>query len=432
MIELRVKISTGAVAMIFLCSFYAQAVGFCQGPQTVSDEQSLRLICFELWDDLIDSGFENVSVFNDGTRRIHIFYENRIYRDQVTALGKVLVIASRYGRAFDEWIISMKRLDLIILTLRLKADALYAAMNAGARKDDLARLFNFHTTSYPDSLGKQIRVTNLSVRRFDLVVQPIFDVQFGNRADPYKFKIDFDVGIAGLLYRGLTFEMSFNLPVLDEISTFHKESVRLYSASANYLMKLDDNFFLASNFGYFSGERYGLSTQLARYFRNNDFGLIARADYTGFLFYEDRKWFYSRPNLITYSVGGFWQFSRYSFRASMSYGKFLLKDHGIRVSFGRYIRESRLDLFAISTTGDRWVGVELGIPLFPNKRLRPRRFRLNIPKFYKVKYDYITTDFGKSFTVEHDLFELYSDLSRNYFLNRLETLSSYFLKNLRP
>ena len=97
------------------------------------------------------------------------------------------------------------------------------------------------------------------------------------------------------------------------------------------------------------------------------------------------------------------------------------------MALGRYLNESRLDFLAIATTEEHWVGVELGLPLFPDKRLRPGRMRLNIPELYVVRYDYLSTAFGQTFKLPHDGLDFRSELTKNYIVTHLEELRRQLL-----
>lgn len=382
-----------------------------------------RQICAALQKKLLDSGFENVTISHDSAGTVRISYENRRYRSEISALGKVLSFALLYSAQVANLRIIIKRLNLPIITLQITPADLQKFISKNSSAHDFAkRIIVADAGESNREQEMQLVKGNFSFYKTDLILQPIVEARLGDYQEPYKFKIGFNLGLSTLFARGLGFESRLRIPVLDEIDSFVRESPHLYSASMNYLSPVAKNTFLAMQLGYFSGERYGISSQAARYFRNGNLTLAARVDYTGFLTYFDKKWFYSGLHRWTYNLGASWQFSPYGFRASVQYGKYLLGDHGVRVALGRYLNESRLDFFAIATTEEHWVGVELGVPLFPNKRFRPGRVRLNIPDLYVVRYDYLATAFGQTFNLPYDLLEFRSDLTKNYIVTHLEEL----------
>jgi len=389
--------------------------------QNISADRSR--ICAELQKKLVAAGLENVVVSFDDAETLSLGYENRRYRSEITALGKVLSCAAFYSDEIVKLRIIIKRLDLPVIALQIQSGDLqdFIAQNLSA-PDFAKRLIAVDHTEGKKTGAAMLAKGNSSAFKADVVLQPLVDAQLGDYHEPYKFKIGFTLGVSTLLARGLHFEARARIPLLDEIDAFVKESPHPYSASLNYLLPAAKNTFLSTHLGYFSGERYGFASQAAHYFRNGNLALAARVDYTGFLTYFDKKWFYSGLNRRTYNAGFSYQFSPYGFRASAQYGKYLLGDRGVRVALGRYLNESRLDFFALATTEEHWVGVELGLPLFPDKRLRPGRVRLNIPDLYVVRYDYLSTAFGQTFKLPYDGLDFRSELTKNYIVTHLEEL----------
>lgn len=420
---------------ILLFSISIPAFALSIETKNLNTSNNLQVFCTELADELVELGLENVEVFYDNNESVYIIYENRLFRSELTALGKVLSSASRCPSDMKKIVIIIKRLDLPVIALKTKTVDLQNFISAQVSANDFAQNIEFIAPNHFNEINKtrtSQKAVNPSFRKIDVVIQPAIDAQLGNREKPYKFKIRFDCGLTTLFARGFGFEARARIPVMDEITTYARESTRLYSASLNYLARLSPDVFIAAHAGYFSGERYGISTQAAHYFLKGNLALTARLDYTGFLFYFDKKWLYSGLNFWTYNVGASWQFSKYGFRTSVQYRKFLHGDRGVRISFGRYLQESRLDFFAVATTGDHWVGAELAIPLFPNKRMRPGRVRVNIPNLYHIQYDYLTTDSGKTFAIPIDLLEFRGDLTKNHIINYLSRINRKFqIPNLK-
>jgi len=416
------------VSLIGLLAFATPVASFGAESNASADRRQLESICEELRKMLIDAGFENVAISCDSAGAVTISYENRLYRSDISALGKILGFAAPHSESITNLRIIIKRMALPIIALQIPPGELQDFMAQNLSAPDFAK--RLIAGDYAEEKNAAA-TTNSSALKTDVLLQPLVEAQLGDYHEPYKFKLGFNLGLSTLLARGLHLEARARIPLLDEIDAFVKESPHPYSASLNYLLPAAKNTFLSTHLGYFSGERYGLSSQAAHYFRNGNFALAARFDYTGFLTSFDKKWFYSGLNRRTYNAGFSYQFSPYGFRASMQYGKYLLGDRGVRVALGRYLNESRLDFFAVATTAEHWVGVELGVPLFPDKRFRPGRVRLNIPDLYVVRYDYLSTAYGQTFNLPYDLLEFRSELTKNYIVTHLEELRRQFL-SARP
>lgn len=407
-------------------TFFLPNLALGVGNDEKNDIARIRLLCSELEDELVSLGFENVLVFPDSSSSIVLSYENRLFRSEMTALCNTFRVLST--KMSDEGLriaIIIKRLDYPIIAFQVASEDLQNFLAGAMSHHDFYQRMRFLQPSqlfHAINLAANRDLGNSSFHKVDLEVKPIFDSNLGNREDPFKFKASLDIGVSSALARGARVSTGIRIPVMDDINKLDKESVRLYSAIFNYILPLGRTSFFNNNVGYFSGERYGFSSQFVRYLNHGNVGLSARLDLTGFLLYEDKKWFYSNLNLWTYDLAAYWQFSKYGFRASISYSRFLLGDKGIRISLGRYMRESRLDFFAIATDGDQSGGIDFRLPLFPQKRFKPRALRINIPNMYSVRYDYLATEFGKTFEINNNMSEFRSDLTGNYILNHLEEL----------
>lgn len=106
----------------------------------------------------------------------------------------------------------------------------------------------------------------------------------------------------------------------------------------NYTFRFPDNIFSSLNLGYFDPNRYGFSVEVLKFLLNGNLSFGAKVDYTGFLIYMDKRWYYSDLNKWTYLLNGTYQFSPLDFSVSLSQGRFLLGDMGWRIdvlrSFG--------------------------------------------------------------------------------------------------
>ncbi|GEM_PF-4801186 len=418
------------MAFIAIAPLYGQSHS---ASLTNGDMARTQIICRELQGNLARAGFENVLCAPQNAGSIIIAYENRRYRYDITALGMVLQTASRYFSEINRLVLIIKRDDVSVIALQMAPVDLEAYVTSQITAREFEKRIRFLAINEAERMmgDAAVAASNSSFRKVDLTLQPMLNMQLGNREDPYKFKVDLLPTVSTVLARGLTTEFSLSIPLADEISFKKNESLRLYSLTLSHFLSLGRQTYLANHLGYFSGERYGLVSQAAHYFLNGNLAFHSRVDYTGFLYYADRAWFYSRLNLWTYQLGAQWRFSAYDLRASVQYGKYLFGDRGARLALGRQLGEAWLDFFAIETGDDRWIGFELGLPLFPNRRLRPQRFRLNLPEHYRFKYDYVTSDLGQQFRLAHDLAEFRGTLTANYICNHLYELRQCFLTGER-
>lgn len=374
----------------------------------------------ELQETLAHTGFENVRVIADGPNKAVVSYEDRLYRSQVRGLAQVIRIALPYLASADSATFVIQKLGWPIATIEADVGKLQTRIGKAFSPAEFSACIRFvdnHGVS--DSMRSLEPAANTSFAKVEVGAVPKFDTQLGNREDAFKFKADLDAWVSTTLTRGLTLRSVIRVPLVNEIDAFDKESTRLYSANMGYVRPLGQDLLLNSNVGYFGQERYGVSAQVCRYLQHGDLAFSLRGDLTGFLAYHDHKWFYSDLNSVTYNAQITYLFTKFAFRATISYGRFLRSDRGVKATFGRYFRETRFEFFGVATNKEHWAGVTVRLPLFPGKRLKPRAFRVNLPNTYQFRYDYVTTDYARSFDLENDLSDFRTELSRTYFLSHL-------------
>lgn len=398
-----------------------------------SNEKDLvatRINCRILRTQLGDEGFENVTVATLDKTTIAIAYENRLYRHSITAIGRVLREAVDVFSTHPNlhFVVTIKRVGIPVFAFRIAAADLMALQAGKMTAEVLASRITFLPVNEANDLPNNQSdhdAVNTPFRKIDLLLQPAVMSRLGNREDPYKLKLDLQPGLSTMLAPGLIARASIRIPIADEIN-LKMESMRLYTANVQHILPLAAQTMLSMQAGYFAGERYGFSSQIARYFLHGDLALYAQADFTGFLYFSDGTWFHSSPDLWTYRGGAVLQFSPYGLYASAEYGRFLFEDRGMRVAVGRSLREARIDFFATLTSGDRWVGFALRLPFFPNRRFRPRAVRLTFPAHFAARYDYVTTNFGEQLGITNGLPGFRENLSANYFRAHIEALVDAF------
>jgi hypothetical protein len=236
---------------------------------------------------------------------------------------------------------------------------------------------------------------NNSFRKIDLFINPDINARLGNYDDPYKWQINIIPEISTFPLKGMKASAEIIIPLENEWGE-EGEDVRPGKVMLNQTWRFPHQIFSSFSSGYFEPNRYGFSIELLKFLFNGDLSISAKADYTGFLIFFDKHWYYSDLNNWTYLLSCAYQFSPLDFSVSLSQGRFLMGDAGWRADVVRSFGEIDVGFFAIKTSAEKLGGLSFSLPIFPMRRLAPRRIRVNPPLYFGRTYRYLFTDYGTS------------------------------------
>lgn len=375
---------------------------------------------------LVQQGFENVVVRLrvKPKKELIIEYENRRYRYEMRAMGVVCALVSSKIKHIDWLTLIPKNRDIPLVQVRIHLQDYDSFIKGEISTKIFASRLEISQNLLSNESGNgntslQTNQTNDSFRKIDLFINPDINARLGNYDDPYKWQLNIIPEISSFLFKGMKATAELIIPLENELGE-EGDDIRPGRVVLNQTLRFPDHIFGSFSSGYFAPNRYGFSAEILKFLLNGNLSFGAKVDYTGFLLYMDKRWFYSDLNKWTYFLNGTYRFSPLDFYVSLSQGRFLLGDVGWRIDVLRSFGETDIGFFAIKTRAETIGGFRLRLPIFPMRRLAPYRIRASPPLYFDRTYRYSYTDSGTSISTGCSLRDFMKKLVPSYIRNNIE------------
>jgi len=400
----------------FLCLFLLRAA-------VAQQPSSLLLECEQA---LVHQGFENISLAAAGEDTLYVDYENRVFRNEVTAAGVVLAALNEKLANVEVVALTPRNRDLAICTIYVPLSAYREFISGGLEARALAEALVMDKGHGALSTAQQTSRAESSFGRVDVTVRPGVAFQLGNYDDRLKINLNLLPELSATLWRGGRLLVQALVPLHDEIGLYTNE-VRLSRAVLNQWLRLPGDGFASVSVGGFYPDRYGAAAECGYYFFDRHVHLGAAAEYSGFLLYQDKKWNYSDPGRWTYRTHAKYIFSRIDLIVGVQYAEYLHEDHGGQLDATRIWGDAEVGVYGAKTNVDRFGGVRLKIPLPPKRSSRPARLRVTSPGYLQLGYQATNevytiggpVETGVTVSTGHDLMDLPKRLLPGYIRNNL-------------
>jgi hypothetical protein len=319
---------------------------------------------------LSSHGFENVQVSSETEGTIRAYYENRIYRYDLRAMGVVLALVNESVAA--PWKVEIIPLEagVPIVSVAARSDD-YVRFTSGEldEKTFAASLAISTDPPVPDLEGS----ANGSFRRIDVSAGPTFAIELEQIDDSMRGQFNIVPQLEADLLRGLSGTAQLVIPVVDEFEE-QASGVRPGRVTLDWLYRRGPAVSLFRA-GLFNPDRYGLSLGGGGWVWGDRFLLTARGDLTGKLAVLDGVWEYSDVGVFTYSLGAQYRYPFLDVAVKASFGRFLGEEDGGRFDIVRAFGELDIGFFAIKTESESLGGILVDVPLPLARYSRPSGFR---------------------------------------------------------
>jgi hypothetical protein len=321
---------------------------------------------------LVTHGFENVLVTGEPQATVQVYYENRIYRYQLKAMGVVLALVNNELTA--PWTAEIIPLKAGVSVVSVTASSLdYVSFISGEvdEKTFSASLVISTDPSVPDLHETK----NGSFRRLDISAGPMFTVELEQVDDALHGQFNIVPQVEADLAKGFLATAQLVVPLVDEFET-KSSGVRPGRVTLDWLHRHGPAVGLF-RVGIFNPDRYGVSLGAGRWAWGDRLLLVARGDVTGTLVLIDGVWEYSSADVFTYSVEAQYRYPLLDVACKASFGRFLGEEVGGRLDIMRALGELEIGFFAIKTESESLGGilVDLPLPLTRYSKPSPIRFR---------------------------------------------------------
>jgi len=391
---------------------------------------------FEISEALSEHGFENIHVADRDSSDLAVYYENRIYRDELYAAGVVMALVDSLAADYENVVLIPRRRAFLVCELWIQHAAYdsYIAerTNAATEKAFVA----VADVSEKSSFGRH-ELKSPSFRKVDLTVYPTFSVYLGNYDDRFKLFFALMPVVSTTLWKGAAAYVEASLPLYNDVNYQYFRFIdypQLSKAAVNQMARLPFDVRASVSFGLFNPNRWGWAGEVNRQFFRRHLSLGYSFEYTGFLLYYNKIWNYSKIGLLTSKAYAIYYSNFLNCQFGVSYNHYVMKDAGWLFEFSRNYGETTVGAFAGSTPIDKFGGLALRFPLSKLKRPKPRFMRAVLPRYYEYSYratnkvytQHSPVQTGISVYTGTKLSYLDLHLTPNYVVNNLDLFRSAF------
>lgn len=320
---------------------------------------------------LVAQGFENVVVSGEPGAPVKVYYENRIYRYELRAMGVVLALLDE-GLP-EKWAAAVIPMTagVPVVSVTTTADDYRRFISGEADPDEFAKSLVIHT--HPQSPDLK-RGENRSFRRLDLSAGPTFSLEFEQFDDSLRGRVNIVPQAEIYPARGLLATGQLIIPLYDEIEE-RTSGVRPGRATLDVLGRRGGTLGLARA-GIFNNERYGFILEAGRWVWGDRVLFRGSGHLTGKLALKEGVWEYSDLEVFTYSLEAKYWYPLIDVTLKASFGRFLAEEYGGRFDLSRAFGELDIGFFVIKTESDSLAGLLVDIPLPLARYSRPKPVRL--------------------------------------------------------
>ena len=341
---------------------------------------------------LIAAGLENLEIQLAPNQTIWIAYENRRFRNEVTALGIVLNYAVQCFSSARQFVIVPKYRNIPLKYISVDRERFNQFIHNEITSAELIThlIISIKPPSERPLPGYRSSDINSSLFKFDFILSPGWKAQFARPGDPAQLQFNFLADFSFIPAPGMQVNGQFVAPLYNEFQRQEGRS-RLGQVRINQLFRLPHCTFLSLSAGIFEYDCYGVSSQIKQYLWRDRLSFSCRLDYLQT--HSLNRWLpLNSPceNNFSYLVQTEYRFEPIDFRARITWGRYLLGDEGWRIDVLRKFKELELGFMGVwSETLEFLTGMTVRIPFPISKQSHPGRVRLCTPKFISWNYRYV-------------------------------------------
>jgi hypothetical protein len=389
-------------------------VSFANLAQSQSEQETLIT-------ELTSFGFENVQALTSQDT-LFITYENRIFRFEVKALEKIiLLIGAEIPASTNTILIFPKYHGIPMLQVLLNKAQLEALTkdptNALAREIS----YSLSLPYLPGGFKKTETAANKSFRKLDWSLGPwINDSQIGIYEAPFQIEFDLSSTFHIQLTKGLKFTGQVLFPIFNNY-IFLRDGIRPNILTLEQSFRLPFNTFSTLTVGQFGSSRIGGLVEVMKYSKTGRFGIGIDYAYTDFSSLGGRAFidFYEKKPTLLAQIKGIYRIPAYDLSFRVNYGTFLYQDLGIRIECFRQFGESQIGIHLTKTTLNENAGFRLLMPLPTKKYASINRFRIRPQRYLGYVYNFRGQAFSAQqlpsyYSLSDKVLEFQPSLMRNH------------------
>ena len=332
---------------------------------------------------LQEHGFENLQEFYKEDQYT-LFYEDNLYRFPADGLYQVLELINISTKASNAKVVILNK-GVPIVEMRFTSRD-YAKLKT--KNSTIEDFLSVATIDFTDEKYNTEKTLNNSYFKTDLSLRFQLDYALGNFDNPIRQRVNFQPYLSTDLSKGVNFETYYNVPEFDDLG-YKEPQVGLLRLSNDF--KIDKSSFLNFNFGFFTFNRLGITTNYLKFLYKDKLRMNIHLGLTRFgrlnkdlILYYDlntdlRLDFFSD---LTYRI------NKYDMDLTFRYGSYILGDVGYTAQIRRFSGQRFIGLFYKKTNYGTMVGFDFSLPLPIRKYGRKLPVRAKFYDRFYLPYNY--------------------------------------------
>ena len=381
--------------------------GILGTPPTFAQPDEERSVSDSIAGSLVAHGFEHVAV-ETGENLVSVWFENRIYRYDMTSLGVVAALAGAGLDADTVLELIPENRGVPVTAVSAPAGQWLAFLDGRVGENDFRSQLQIRLGSRrngaPLAYSGDTR-QNPAYLRTDFAVRPIFGFTLGIGFDVFSYNLSLAPELTMSPFHGglITLQVAIALhddfetkgfdPVQGRLCTEAEPCGRTVKPVRNTISWggwLPGNWLAATSAGIFPGDRYGFSGQVGRLFLDGQLDVWAKGDLTGLLEFKDDHIAYSNLEQWTAYGAVTHRLRGLDLESTLRAGRFREGRAAVRFDLERRYKEFEAGFFGAKNKDETVFGFTLRIPLPVKHYSDPARFRLvTVPAFPFVYEDKI-------------------------------------------
>ena len=376
-----------------------------------------------LIENLQDIGYENLAIDSDRKDTLLIYYENRIFRDEMLGLAVVAVLSSNVYPEKETIILCPQNRGIVLCNISMSNFLLTMYL----KQEISETLFSSSLQFVNVQKSRNSQTWNDTNYKLDIKLSPGTMFRLGNYDDAFKYtgSLMYDASIS--FWPGNMVNIRYNIPMINELKVYTYEP-RIVRGTVSQVLRINRDALFSFSCGSFETDRWGFSGEIFHSFLNREIYSGFSMDYTGFLLYQNNKWIYSKVETWTWKGYTRYNFSKIDATLELCIAKFIKGDQGFLIELDRYFNELQIGFYAAFTDVDKFGGLQMRIPFAPLKRSPPKTIRFGPEKYASLNYRSTSlahtfgapTETGMKVHHGNDLVHYQKSLRPGYFYNNLD------------
>ncbi len=343
---------------------------------------------------LEDTGFENIRL-HQSEEDLTIGVENNIYRWNVRGISAALDKVSEQAPSEGMIRLVMLRFGIPQVMITVPAEQWQNAHDSTLKHTlDSTLQVSYRLQKAWQTIRDQ-KPENRNTFKFDFVFYPQFYLTNLTFNTIYEVQFNIAPALQLSLWKGMQLTAQVILPIYSYNGVFGEEGklVRPGFLVLSQDFRLPGPVFGNISIGNFNNYRYGVDFNLMYPFPNQRWDVGLNAGLTGYSIFRKDGWEFGKLETVTFFVSAGYYLPRFNLRFRASAGRFLYGDYGGRFDLTRMFGETAIGFYAaysIETSdgaGYPNAGFHVSIPFPPGKRLKHRRLRVDLARYFEWEYN---------------------------------------------